>query len=70
MVKLILAIVFLGVVALTALAFAFSALLFRFFGKYSGLNKLAQLYPTNPLPDEAVQRRQRIAVGKVYFAEV
>ena len=52
---------------LAALAFGFSYLLFKLFGRTSGLDKLAELYPAAGPPEGEMHRKQRVAVGRVYY---
>jgi hypothetical protein len=52
---------------LAVLAFGFSYLLFRLFGRTSGLDRLAELYPATGPPEGELHRKQRVAVGAVYY---
>jgi len=56
-----------GVVVLVALPFVLSHLLFRIFGKTSGLNRLAELYPASHVPEGQLYERQWFAAGRVYY---
>lgn len=60
------ALILLGVAVLTALPFLLSWAMMRWFGNISGLKRLAQHFPA-AAPPEALYRKQRIAVGRVYF---
>jgi hypothetical protein len=52
---------------LAGLAFGFSHLLFRLFGRTSGLDRLAELYPATDPPEGELHTKQRVAVGAVYY---
>lgn len=58
-----------GGLAIAGLAFGLSHLLFRLFGRTSGLDRLATLYPAAHPPEGQVHRNQRIAVGSVYYKD-
>ena len=64
----ILAIVLLGAVVLVALAFGGSYLLNQLFGRTSGLNRLAQLYPVDRQIEGEVYHRQKVAIANMYYA--
>lgn len=64
----ILALVLVVGLALAALAFGLSHLLFRLFGKMNGLDRLAALYPASHPPEGRVYRKQWVAVGQVNYA--
>jgi len=64
----VLVIVLLAGVALTTLAFVGAHLLFRLFGKTSGLHQLAELYPTSWPPPGQVHKKQWVEVGGVRYA--
>jgi hypothetical protein len=53
--------------AITVLAFAGSYFLLRLFGKTSGLDQLAELYPASSPPQGQLHNKQWVAVGKVSF---
>ena len=61
-------VVLLGLV-LAGLAFGFSYLLFKLFGRTSGLDRLWELYPAMGPPEGEMYRRQWIAVGPVYYKD-
>ena len=63
----ILAIVLLSGAVLVALAFGLFRMLYRLFGKKSGLNKLAQLYPADHLAGASVDKKQKVGVDGVGF---
>lgn len=52
---------------LAGLAFGFSYLLFRLFGRTSGLDRLAGRYPATGAPEGELRRKQRVAIGAVYY---
>ena len=52
---------------LAGLAFGFSYLLFKLFGRTSGLDRLGELYPATSPPEAEMYRKQWIAVGPVYY---
>lgn len=52
---------------LTGMAFGFSALLFKLFGRASGLDRLGELYPVANPPVGMMFKRQYAAVGQVYY---
>ena len=52
---------------LVGLAFGLSYLGYQLFGRMSGLNKLAELYPAAEAPEGEMYRRQWMAVGQVYY---
>jgi len=56
-----------GVAVLIVLPFLLSYLLLRLFGRTSGLNKVAELYPATAQLGGSEQGRQWVAVGKVYY---
>ena len=59
-------VVLLGLV-LAGLAFGFSYLLFKLFGRTSGLDRLGELYPAASPPEGETYRKQWVAVGPVYY---
>jgi hypothetical protein len=63
----ILALVLLAGVVLAGLAFGFSYLLYRLFGRTCGLDRLAELYPATGPPEGELHTKQRVAVGAVYY---
>jgi len=56
-----------GVAVLVVLPFLLSHLLYRVFGRTSGLNRLAERYPAPPQPAGEAHRKEWVAVGKVYY---
>ena len=64
---MVIALVFAVGIILVGFAFGFSFLLFKLFGKLSGLDRLAAVYPADRVPEEGIHRKQRIAVGSVYY---
>ena len=59
-------VVILGLV-LAGLAFGVSYLLFKLFGRTSGLDRLGELYPAVGPPEGEMYSKQWIAVGPVYY---
>jgi hypothetical protein len=52
---------------LAGLAFGLSYLLFKVFGRASGLDKLGEMYPAVNPPAGEMHRKQWVAVGAVYY---
>ena len=63
---ILLLVLLIGVV-LSSMAVGFSFLLFKAFGRSSGLEKLWKKYPALEVPEGEKYMRQWVAVGMVYF---